>query len=273
MTARPGGNNRDQRPAREPLRSPVPSVGNEPGLDLLRPLARLAVGMSGADIERLVREARARARRAGRPLSWQDIEEFVSAGRPHISDELRWQLAVHECGHVLVHLALGRRGHVEIVTVEGRDGGFVRLEGQADVLLSERQVMESLAVLLAGRRAEIVFFGHALSGAGGTADSDLGRATALAIALETSFGFGRRHPLIYRPVADPAVQLGHDPDLADRVEARLEEADAIASLIIEDHTRTLTALAEEVARQRTLEGEALRRILEETKLKLRGWRP
>ena len=241
--------------------------------ELLRPLARRAVGMSGADIERLVREARGRARRAGRPLSWRDIEDLVSSGRPDICDDLRWRLAIHECGHVLVHLALGRGGSIDIVSVDGRDGGYVRLDGQENLLLSERQAMESLAVLLAGRRAELVFFGDALSGAGGSPESDLGRGTALALLMETSLGYGRRHPLIFRPVADPAAQLAYDSELAERVQVRLEEADAIASVIIEDHTAALAVLAREVARQRTLEGAALDNGLDEMRRKLQGWRP
>lgn len=250
-----------------------PARQHDPALDLLRPLARQAVGMSGADVERLVREARGRARRAGRELTWQDIEELLSAGRPQLSDDLRWQLAVHECGHVLVHLALGRRGAVEIITVEGREGGFVRFSGGEEILLSERQAMENLAVLLSGRRAEIVFFGEALSGSGGAPDSDLARATSLAIALETSLGYGRTQPLIFRPVSDPSSQLSHDRDLADRIDVRLEEADAIASIILEDHTAALTELAVEVARQRTLEGKGLSRVLDRVRQRLQGWSP
>lgn len=251
----------------------LPSRKHDPAPDLLRPLARQAVGMSGADIERLVREARGRARRAGRELTWQDIEELLSAGRPKLSDDLRWQLAVHECGHVLVHLALERRGAIEIITLEDRGGGFVRFSGGEEILLSERQAMENLATLLAGRRAEIVFFGEALSGSGGAPDSDLARATTLAISLETSLGFSRTQPLIFRPVSDPSSQLSHDRDLADRVDARLEEADAIASIILEDHTAALTELAMEVARQRTLEGKELGRVLDRVRQRLQGWSP
>ena len=251
---------------------PGDAASSDPALDLLRPLARRAVGMSGADIERLVREARGRARRAGRPVSWQDIDELVSAGRHAISDDLRWRLAVHECGHVLVHLALDRGGDVEIVTVDAPEGGFVRLNGHDDSLLSEQGAMENLAVMLAGRRAEIACFGDALSASGGAPESDLGRATELAIALETSLGFGRRHQLIFRPVRDPATQLVYDRDLAERVDARLNEADAIAAAIIEDHKAAIAMLASEVARHRTLEGDHLRRALAPVKRQLKGYR-
>lgn len=246
---------------------------SDPALELLRPLARRAVGMSGADIERLVREARGRARRAGRPLTWQDIDDLVSAGRPVISDDLRWRLAIHECGHVLVYLALDRGGDVEIITVDAPEGGFVRLNGHDDSLLSEQGAMENLAVMLAGRRAEIAFFGDALSASGGAPESDLGRATELAIALETSLGFGRRHQLVFRPVRDPATQLVYDRDLAERVDARLSEADAIATDIIGDHMAAIAMLASEVARHRTLEGDHLRRALDPVKRQLEDWQP
>ncbi|MBX9459673.1 MAG: hypothetical protein KL863_28635 [Rhizobium sp.] len=53
---------------------PINPMPMNPPADPLRPLALLAAGRSGADIERLVREARARARRQHRPVTWSDIK-------------------------------------------------------------------------------------------------------------------------------------------------------------------------------------------------------
>lgn len=262
-------------PARQPNGSdldPPAEQASATALDQLRPLARRAIGMSGADIERLVREARGKARRERRSLSWNDLEELVSAGRPIISDDLRWQMAIHESGHAIMHLALGRDA-IEIMTVEGPQGGFVRLRSEDDVMQSEALAMDHLAMLLGGRRAEIALFGHALSGAGGEPDSDLGLATALALAMETTLGFARRQPLVFRKIADPATQLAHDRELGARVNARLEEADGRAACILDEQLDALVHLARELARARTLEGSQLRSVLVDVRARMSGVRP
>lgn len=52
---------------------------------VLRQLARRALGYTGADIERLVREARQKARREQRSLSFSDLDGLLSASRPTIT--------------------------------------------------------------------------------------------------------------------------------------------------------------------------------------------
>src|SRR5690606_18348984 len=63
------------------MASPVPASPAAPDEigDLLRPLARKAVGMSGADVERIVREARGRARRERRQMAWDDLAALLDA--------------------------------------------------------------------------------------------------------------------------------------------------------------------------------------------------
>ncbi len=191
---------RDERPTSE-----------EGVLDILRPLARRAVGMSGADIERLVREARQVARRQRRGLSWQDIEERLVSGRAVLPDQMRWRMAVHEAGHAVARLALGYDG-IEMITIDDPGGGFVLMQELGHGLQLEGGIVDRIVVLLAGRRSEIAFFGSAFAGAGGQPESDLGAATALALSLETSLGYGRHQPLLFLPAAEPWTRLAHDRD-------------------------------------------------------------
>ena len=53
---------------------------------VLRSLALKAVGLTGADIERLVREARQTARRQKRALAYDDIKARLDAGKPKRSE-------------------------------------------------------------------------------------------------------------------------------------------------------------------------------------------
>ena len=188
------------------IKVPAADQASDTALDLLRPLARRAVGMSGADIERLVREARGRARREKRPLSWNDLEHLVSAGRPAISDDLRWHLAIHESGHAIIHLVLGRNG-IEIMTVEGPQGGFVSpaRRGRCHSIGGACHGSSHHAAGRQARRDRLVR-PRAVRGGWGEPHSDLGRATAMAVYLETTLGYARHQPLVFRKMSDPTTQ-------------------------------------------------------------------
>jgi cell division protease FtsH len=235
-------------------------TGEAEVLAILRPLARRAVGMSGADIERLVREARQLARRQRRSLSWQDIEERLVSGRAVLPHQMRWRMAVHEAGHAVARLALGYDG-IEMITIDDPGGGFVLMQELGHVLQLEGGIVDRIVVLLAGRRSEIAFFGSAFAGAGGHVESDLGTATTLALSLETSLGYGRHQPLLFLPTAEPWTGLAHDGKFAGRVNARLEEADRMAAAIVEANRDAIAGLAKQVTGQGTLEGEDLARVL------------
>jgi len=59
-----------------------------------------------------------------------------------------------------------------------------------------------LACVLAGRVAGQLIFGETLMGSGGSEMSDLARATRLALNAETSVGFRKTIPLLYRSAHD-----------------------------------------------------------------------
>lgn len=232
-------------------------MSNLPDLDVgtrdsLRQLALLATGSTGADIERVVREARGRARRQRRPLVWSDIETaLTSAARPP-RDALDWQIAVHEIGHAIVYIVLGI-GTVTTVRIGG-PGGMVSVDIDVAAVQDDEGVMRLMAALLAGRVAERVVLGKVGIGAGGNAESDLARATQFATEAETSLGLGAEMPLLYRPPSNRYDLLNCNPTLARRVNTRLEAAEAIARDILEQHRDVLLTLAERLRQARVMEG-------------------
>jgi hypothetical protein len=74
-----------------------------------------AAGKTGADIERHIREARQKARREKRPLTYTDIHSALTAGQTAMPPELVWRIAVHEAGHALAWTAF------DIATRSDRD--------------------------------------------------------------------------------------------------------------------------------------------------------
>ena len=254
-------NRRQVPPSRQKPQDSAPASSPDEIAALLRPLARKAVGMSGADVERLVREARGRARRERRQLSWDDVAAMLDASRPSITDDLRWRVAIHESGHAVTRLALGR-GNIVMITIDSRSGGFVQVREDVIEAQTEAWITRQIVVCLAGRAAEIAFFGAAAAGAGGSAESDLGMATALALSMETEVGYGQIIPLVYRKATDGASSLIYRPDLAAQVNDRLEEADRVATDLVRRHRAAVELLARELMVHLTLEGEQLRATLD-----------
>lgn len=228
---------------------------------LLRRLAVKAAGFSGADVEHLLREVRGAARRAGRAPTVTDVERALDAIRPRMTPGLRRRIAVHEAGHAVVRHELGIGGIVRIV-IATELGGFVEAVEDVGHEETEARLMARLAVRLAGRAAEEVMLGIASSGAGGSRTSDLAQATALAIALETSFGFGRPWPLLHHS-ADPELLInGLTPRVARRVHRRLERADRQARRIIRRRRPVVERLAARLVEVEALEGEDLQALLD-----------
>ncbi|MER9586126.1 ATP-dependent Zn protease [Mesorhizobium sp. M0276] len=251
------------------MSSPVQNTSPPHALvhDVLRRLALKANGLTGADIERLVREARQKARREQRTLEWCDLETILTVAKPDKPESLRWRMALHESGHAVARLVL-KLGRVTMITIDGRDGGGM-VEGDQPAVdeETEERAEALLLIRLAGRAAEQELLGSVTAGSGGTSSSDLAGATELAVAMETSLGFARNAPLLYRATDDKASLLIYSPEIASRVNARLEAAYAKACELIRRYRKAIETLARALMDHDTLEGRELGSIfqqLEET---------
>lgn len=226
----------------------------------LRPLALLATGRTGADIERLVRDVRRKVRRQQRSLTWGDLEHALLAGQMKLSDDARWRTAIHEAGHAI---AFYDTGIAEVITVSIGIGGMGQVVSRQHRHLPQTQdwLMRSIACMLAGRTAELLILGEALAGAGGYDDSDLARATEHAIAAETRLGFSDHQPLLYRPAVVSINELSLDRHLADRVNTRLTDAEVMARGLLEERRDALIVIAERLKDAGGMTGEEITGLL------------
>ena len=230
---------------------------------VLKRLAARALGLTGADIQRIVKEARATARRQRRPLALADLEAGIRHHRPQLSPERLRATAVHEAGHLLVHYMLGL-GPIKGVTIDDESGGgYGSLAFDTQHFMRRDWFEDMLTMLLAGRAAETLVFVEPGTGAGGSDDSDLARATAIAFALERTLGLGQKHPLLYRPHPRPAAVLDADPVLAARVHGHLERAEERAARLITDNRKGFDVLVEALIEAQALDGADVVRILDQ----------
>ncbi|MBM7322378.1 ATP-dependent Zn protease [Agrobacterium sp. S2] len=226
----------------------------------LRRLATRAMGLTGADIERIVREARLKARRERRRLTYADIEAGLRGHRPPVPYDVRWRFAIHESGHAVVHHAL-RLGSIKGLTIDAKDGGHNAVTFATSTPDTEDWYGRLLAMLMAGRAAELIVLKTASAGSGGAEESDLARATRVALDMEQALGFGGRHPLLYLGHKDSTAILSSDADLAERVHRRLEFAQARATEVILENRQAFDGLVRALFDAQALDGAAVMDIL------------
>ncbi|WP_461306348.1 ATP-dependent zinc metalloprotease FtsH [Albidovulum sp.] len=163
-------------------------------------VAALTPGFSGADLANLVNEAALLAtRRKGEAVTMDDFNnavERIIAGLEKknrvLNSREREIVAHHEMGHALVAMALPGTDPVHKVSIIPRGVGALGYTIQRpteDRFLMTREELENkIAVLLGGRAAETVIFGHLSTGAA----DDLVKATDIARAMVARYGMDER---------------------------------------------------------------------------------
>lgn len=191
----------------------------------LSPLAQRLVGQTGADIEKLVRAAKASARRAGGMFSVADIEAQVPDPLDTLLPRVRRRIAIYRNAQRIVARVLG------LAEMPPNAGEFARqLEKTLAVerFHTEQTCNDLLAVIMAGRAGEEIVFGDVSTFGSGIPDSDLAVATAIARDLEFKTGFGECG-VIYLDGPDdrPAVPPAAVASVRRRIEAALARASAV----------------------------------------------
>ena len=239
----------------------------------LEQVAAMTTGMSGADLANLANEAallatRRRAQAVGMVDFTHAIERIVAGLEKRnrlINPRERRIVAYHEMGHALVAMALPGADTVHKVSIIPRGVGALGYTIQRPIedrfLMTERELRNKIAVLMAGRAAESLVFGDLSTGA----SDDLARATDIARSMVARYGMdsglgsvsydsdkstflGDRRPgyldrnyseataetidqavrAILQAVSQQATEiLGDNRDILDRAAARLLEVETL----------------------------------------------
>ncbi|NTE82170.1 AAA family ATPase [Agrobacterium tumefaciens] len=229
------------------------------GVDDYHEFAAATAGLSGADIQRIVRNARRSARRRREPITRTDVLlhlPFMADIPPRV---LRAS-AVHEIGHAVVGAVLGME--LVKVAIVGRIRideklqtlGHARFRRDPWTRRTKQHYLDLIAMSLAGMAAEQVFLGGHDDGAAGNEGSDLFEATKTAMALERSYGMGTKLAS-YSDLNLPGGSSNWDPMLLPRVDGILQEQFDRAKTILGRHRPACTILADELASRLELSGQ------------------
>jgi cell division protease FtsH len=159
-------------------------------------IAALTPGFSGADLATLVNEAALIAtRRGGEAVTPEDFTravERIVAGLEKknrlLNPEERCIVAYHEMGHALVAMSLPGTDPVHKISIIPRGigslGYTIQRPTEDRYLMTREELENKMAVLLGGRAAERLIFGHLSTGAA----DDLAKVTDIARSMVMRYG-------------------------------------------------------------------------------------
>ena len=244
----------------------------------LQDLARGTTGFSGADLENLLNEAALLAVRNGRteiaPADIEEARDKILMG-PRKVRKMRPEdiklTAYHEAGHAFVSVMYSDITdpiHKATIIPRGRALGMVQhLPIDDKVSMTIAEVRANLAIALAGRSAEEVFFGTDKITTG--AESDIAMATRLARYSITTAGLSEKVGLAAinqvnnfgnRTALENASEK--TAEIVDaEVRAWLDAAHADATRWLSKNKETVRKLAEELLARETLTGDEIKEII------------
>ena len=257
----------------------------------LEVLARRTPGFTGADLANVWREAALLAVRAQvEVIGMAELDEAVQrvlAGPKRsaasLTEEERRLVAIHEAGHAVVAAATGLGSRVERVSIARRGLGLGHAAVTRDdrVILRRSELLGQMATSLAGKAAEEVVYGEGSTGSEG----DIEAATDLARDMAGRYGMSDGVGPVRVTAKEADVFLGRDmaamslvsPDTLGRLDTEIrvliEEGERAARSAIVANLAVVTAIADALEAEETLDGPRLARLLADVRRLDEGTRP
>ncbi len=235
-------------------------------------IARATSGCSGAYLENIMNEAAIlAAKRDHAEITGKDIEDAnlkVMMGAEKrsrvITDKEKKLTAYHEAGHAVLARIVDSETPIHRVSIipRGMAGGFTMYLPEDKMYMSKREMLDRIVVMLGGRVAEELIFDDINTGA----SNDLERAASLARDMVTKYGMSEKIGLVsYNEGGEVFIgrDLGHAKTYSERVASDIdEEVKNIittqyerAKLLLEEHMRSLEAVADALLEKETIDGE------------------
>jgi ATP-dependent Zn protease len=228
-------------------------------------------GISGADIEQIVRDAKRIARHRGEHLRANHILEKLQPLMELPGDFIR-RLAAHEVGHAIVSVETGhgviRDVKISSARIDGRRSelGYVEFEQSVSMPHDRAAYLNRIAMLLGGMAAELEVFGDFSDGSSGDESADLNLATELATCFEGSRGMGST--LIVE--GENLQRLRHlrlsNSEFRARVSAILESELERARAIVRSHRSAFDIIVDQLIERKSVSGEEVGSIINRHKL-------
>ncbi len=167
-------------------------------------IARVTSGFTGAELENLLNESAILATRANKKVInmvdlTEAIDKVIMGPQKHsrvVTEKDKKITAFHEAGHALVGRLIKNSDPVHEVSIvpRGNAAGYtVSRPDTDDTHISKQKLLDTITMMLSGRKAEEIFIGDYTTGA----SNDIERATAIARKMVVNYGMGEDTGLMH----------------------------------------------------------------------------
>ncbi len=246
-------------------------------------IAARTPGFVGADLANLVNESALLAARKGRSaVSMEELEEAierVTAGlekkKRVMSKKEKEIVAYHETGHALMAESLDTADPVHKISIIPRGiaalGYTLQLPTEDRYLMTKKELLDRLSVLLGGRVAEEIIFEEVSTGA----QNDLGRATDIAKSMVKEYGMSEKLGLMTFEKERKPLFLNFDTasgnkdyseetarEIDNEVRKIIDQSYLTVKKMLTEKREILEKVAQTLLEKESIDGEELRTILQ-----------
>ena len=246
----------------------------------LHEIALATSGAVGADLANMVNEAALRAVRMKRNVVIQEdlmeAVEVIIAGKEKkdriLSDKEKKIVAYHEVGHALLAALQKNTDPVQKITIVPRTMGALgytmTMPEEEKYLMSKDEILDEIAVLVAGRVAEEIVFNTKTTGAA----NDIERATDLARAMIAQYGMSDKFGMAALEKIQSKYLDGRNvtncseetmTQLDNEVVKTIKDAHKKATEMLSENMEALHKISEFLIEKETITGEQFMKILKE----------
>jgi cell division protease FtsH len=231
---------------------------------VIKDMIDLTLGLSAAQIENLFNEAMLNALRYDNDkMTSQDIDiimnKMMAGWQPtdhQFTSDIIDHIAVHEMGHAIMGLVAKHHAKMTKVIINlssPNSPAYTVFEGSTSSIYTREGLFEHLAILLAGRIAEEIFFDVSITTG---AINDFEEAFKLAEKMIVYYGMGK-HKIIYPSLSDKYKEM-IDNEVADLI----DDANKYATFILKNCKELMQEGAEILKRDKLLKAEQLINLIE-----------
>lgn len=228
----------------------------------LKDMVDLTMGLSGAQIENLLNEAMLNALRNNNDkMKMYDIDiilnRIMAGWQPtdhQFTTNIIDHIAIHEMGHAIVGMVAKHHSKMTKVVINlssPKSPGYTVFEASTSTIFTREALFEHLAILLAGRIAEEVFYGvSTTTGAIG----DFEEAYKLAEKMIVHYGMGAK--AIYPSMSEKYKQM-----IDNEVFKLINDAYSYSEIIVKNSKDLIAESAEILKKDKILTAETLMKLI------------
>uniref|UniRef100_A0A6C0AZS7 AAA+ ATPase domain-containing protein n=1 Tax=viral metagenome TaxID=1070528 RepID=A0A6C0AZS7_9ZZZZ len=229
----------------------------------IKDMVDLTLGLSAAQIENLFNEAMLNALRYGNDcMTSKDIDvimnKMMAGWQPtdhQFSTDLIDQIAIHEMGHAVMGLLCKHHAKMTKVIINlssPKSPAYTVFEGNTNSIYTKEALFEHLAILLAGRIAEEIFYGVSITTG---AINDFEEAFKLAEKMVIYYGMGKHK--IYPSLSDKYKEM-----IDNEVMDLIDDANAYATFILNNCKELMLEGAELLKRDKLVKADAFIHLIQ-----------